>query len=230
MDHNEALRLQAAEKYVMGELPAAVRDEYEDHYFECSECAADLESTFAFVETSKAVFRQEPQQALVPSTPEARRSWFKWLKPLVAVPSFAVVLVAFSYQTFVAVPYWKARSVESASPRVLPMFSLIAAGSRGAGFLSFEVRRGEPFGLYVDVPVDEAYKNYVLRLKDPAGQSKELRVLSSAEAKKTQVIAVDPANRPGAYEIEVAGLSAAEAGSTRGVRLATLNFVVSFGK
>jgi len=34
MDHSEALRQQAAEKYVLGELPPPLRDEFEAHYFE----------------------------------------------------------------------------------------------------------------------------------------------------------------------------------------------------
>jgi hypothetical protein len=35
MDHLEAKRIQAAEKYVLGELTPALRDEYEEHYFDC---------------------------------------------------------------------------------------------------------------------------------------------------------------------------------------------------
>jgi len=32
MDHNDAVRLQAAEKYVLGEFPPDLRDEYEEHF------------------------------------------------------------------------------------------------------------------------------------------------------------------------------------------------------
>src|SRR6266404_2189817 len=38
MDHKEAVRLQAAEKYVLGEFPPNLRDEYEEHFFDCAEC------------------------------------------------------------------------------------------------------------------------------------------------------------------------------------------------
>ncbi len=38
MNHSEALQLQAAEKYILGELAPELRDEYEEHYFECEEC------------------------------------------------------------------------------------------------------------------------------------------------------------------------------------------------
>jgi anti-sigma factor RsiW len=53
MDHREAIRLQAAERYVLGELTKDLRDEYEEHYFDCAECAADVKATAAFVDNLK---------------------------------------------------------------------------------------------------------------------------------------------------------------------------------
>ncbi|PYU53470.1 MAG: hypothetical protein DMG48_01380 [Acidobacteria bacterium] len=47
MDHNEALRLHAVEKYVLGELPPSLRDEFEQHFFECQECALDVRAAAA---------------------------------------------------------------------------------------------------------------------------------------------------------------------------------------
>ena len=52
MDHNEALRRHAVEKYVLGELPPSLRDEFEEHLFECQECAQDVKAAAEFVETS----------------------------------------------------------------------------------------------------------------------------------------------------------------------------------
>ncbi len=44
MDHNEAIQLQAAVKYVLGELSPVQRDDYEEHYFDCAECAIDIKA------------------------------------------------------------------------------------------------------------------------------------------------------------------------------------------
>jgi len=52
MDHNEALRLHAVEKYALGELPPSLRNEFEEHYFECEECAEDVKAAAEFVERS----------------------------------------------------------------------------------------------------------------------------------------------------------------------------------
>jgi len=57
MDHNEALQLQAAEKYVLGELPPPLRDEFEEHFFECQECAQDVIAAAEFVDNVRAVLR-----------------------------------------------------------------------------------------------------------------------------------------------------------------------------
>ena len=57
MDHNEALQLQAAEKYVLGELSPPLRDEFEEHFFECQECALDVKAAAGFVDNARAVWR-----------------------------------------------------------------------------------------------------------------------------------------------------------------------------
>jgi len=49
MDHKEAVRLQAAEKYVLGELAEELCKAYEEHYFDCQECATEVIATAAFV-------------------------------------------------------------------------------------------------------------------------------------------------------------------------------------
>jgi len=57
MDHNEALRLHAVEKYALGELPPSLRNEFEEHYFECEECAEDVRAAAEFVDNVRAVLR-----------------------------------------------------------------------------------------------------------------------------------------------------------------------------
>src|SRR5437899_1549015 len=44
MDHNEALQLQAAGKYVLGKLSPPLRDEFEEHFFDCQECARHVQA------------------------------------------------------------------------------------------------------------------------------------------------------------------------------------------
>jgi len=61
MDHEEAVQLGAAEKCVLGELAEELREAYEEHYFDCQECATDVIATAAFVDGACDIFKKERQ-------------------------------------------------------------------------------------------------------------------------------------------------------------------------
>ncbi|HEY7291962.1 MAG TPA: zf-HC2 domain-containing protein [Vicinamibacterales bacterium] len=42
MEHQEAVRTLASERYLLGEMTEAERDSFEEHYFSCAECADDV--------------------------------------------------------------------------------------------------------------------------------------------------------------------------------------------
>jgi hypothetical protein len=42
MGHDEAVRILATEKYLLGELSPELRDQFEEHLFDCQRCAFDL--------------------------------------------------------------------------------------------------------------------------------------------------------------------------------------------
>src|SRR5262245_34782671 len=119
MDHNSAVKLEACEKYVLGELSPELREAYEEHYFSCAECAAQLRSTVELVAASRQVFADPPVLADKADVSPERSGWFAWLRPAVAVPAFAALLLLIGYQNFFTIPRLK----DSAAPRVLPMFS-----------------------------------------------------------------------------------------------------------
>ncbi len=64
MDHGEAIRLGSTKKYVLGELPQSLCDEFEEHYFECQECALDLKAAAAFVDNAREVLREDVAKAV----------------------------------------------------------------------------------------------------------------------------------------------------------------------
>ena len=226
MDHNEAVRQQVAVKYVLGELPQAERDSFEEHYFDCTECALDMQAAAVFAENARNLLRQEARGADVRAAAPAGSRWFAWFKPVVAVPAFAVLLLFVAYQNVVTIP----RARQEAASRVLPMYSLIAANTRGSDSLAFKVRPGERFGLYVDVPADPACRAYLLRLVDPTGHSVLLRSLSYEEAQKTQVVEVNPGEWSGSYQVVVSGLPSLESDPAKATILATMKFIIEFNR
>jgi spermidine synthase len=50
MSHDEAVRILAAERYLLMEFDERVREAFEEHFFACSDCAADLRIGVAFLD------------------------------------------------------------------------------------------------------------------------------------------------------------------------------------
>src|SRR5437660_2218684 len=131
MDHSDAIQLQAAVKYVLGELSQVQRDEYEEHYFDCAECAVDIKALATFADTAREVLRQEKANQLAKEALPARGGWLRWLQPVVAVPAFAALLLIIAYQNTVTIP--QARNTSSrAVPEVYGQsFLLRPSDTRG---------------------------------------------------------------------------------------------------
>jgi anti-sigma factor RsiW len=58
MNHWEATKNLVVERYILGELDEAQRDEFESHFFDCQECAEDLKAGAILVTALKVVFRE----------------------------------------------------------------------------------------------------------------------------------------------------------------------------
>jgi len=211
MDHTEAVKLQAVEKYILGELTPPLRDEFEAHYFDCMECSLNLRSGVAFAAASRQYFAEAAAHAVVVPTP--RRDWFAWLKPLVAVPVFAALLLIIGYQNLVTIPHLKQAGTAVAA--VNPWFSLRASNVRGTGE-KLKIRPGQAFSLFVDVTeVSKAPdSNFLLQLKDSSGKIMGTSSVSAAEARKPVSLYVPAGAHEGEYDIvifEQAGSSIREA-------------------
>src|SRR5438094_2310870 len=59
MDHDTATRMNAPERYFLGELSGEDRDAFEEHFFSCLECTEDVRALTVFAANAKAVLRRE---------------------------------------------------------------------------------------------------------------------------------------------------------------------------
>jgi len=50
MDHTAVVRDKMTERYLLNELDSDLRDQFEEHYFDCQECALDVSAGAQFVE------------------------------------------------------------------------------------------------------------------------------------------------------------------------------------
>src|SRR5580700_639342 len=98
MDHDAVVRQKMTERYLLNELDPEARDEFEEHYFDCAECAADVHAGAVFVEQSKVVLGSEASKSVLSERPAAfparvsavtpaSSGWFAWLRPVFAVPA-----------------------------------------------------------------------------------------------------------------------------------------------
>jgi len=83
MEHDEAIRSHAAERYVAHELSPAEQEAFEEHFFDCQECADDVRFELTFTASVRAVSRElqaEPQPAPAPSSASLWEKWRDWLR------------------------------------------------------------------------------------------------------------------------------------------------------
>ena len=207
MDHSEALKLQAAEKYVLGELSPVLRDEYEEHYFDCQECAADLKAAAAFADASRVQFRSEPREVFQDQEP-APQPWFAWLRPVVLVPAVAVLAAALAYQSFVTIPHLQHGSAAPGAGSA-SFISLIEANSRGDAAKSFAIEQNQPVILEVDIPPSQDFSSYLCQIQDAAGHVAYQSQVSAAAAKQSVHLIVPAGTlQPQTYTLRILGQKA----------------------
>lgn len=237
MNHDEALRLQAAEKYLLNEFTPQQRDEYEEHYFDCNECAEDVKATAVFLESARQLIREgilEPQMArqhaAVPAVAAASRGFFAWLRPALAIPVFAALLLFIGYQNGVTIPRLKNTQSTGLAPEIQKYVSLPALGSRGdeSASLSVKVRPHQGFVLEGDMP-GNSDTGYLCQIQDASGRVLYALPVSSEEAKNTvQISFPGGALAPGGYKLVILkGQDSSRASETAG-NASSVRFTVEF--
>jgi putative zinc finger protein len=206
MDHQEAIRLTATERYLMDELPPELRDQFEEHFFDCPECALDVRAASQFIEKSKDILAEEVQTAVVatPMSVRAPSGWLAWLRPAMLVPVLALLLLVIAYQNFVTYPEMR---LAANHPEVLP-WATINTRTRGGSATKIDIRRGSGFVLMVNIPPDAQFSSYVAELYDPAGNKEwSLKILTTPE-EDTYIVRIPPANRDsGTYALTLHGVT-----------------------
>ncbi len=207
MDHTEVVRDKMTEKYLLNELDPAMRDQFEEHYFDCTECARDISAGAQFVQHTKAVLAENPEPERIPASRRpASRGWLSWLRPAFAAPALALLLAIVGYQNLVTYP--KLQS-ELNQPRILPAVS-VNLGTWGAGGTPTAVPEGKGLLLFVRIPPDAAYARYTADLYAPGGKLEGSFSVAPAAGQDQWPVALPAAPRqPGTYTMAVHGITAA---------------------
>lgn len=213
MDHSESIRLMATEKYLLGELTPELQEQFEEHFFECQECALDVRAGAALVEHSKVVLSQPVvvSPARIPVSATANR--FNWFRPALIIPVLAALLIVVAYQNLVTYPQLKQLA---SSPQILPWAS-INVSTRGTNTIQISPHAGEGFHLLVNIPPDSHYTSYAFDLSSPSGRLEWSRTIPATSSEEARSIYVPGANQEqGIYKLAVHGNTASGESSDLG--------------
>jgi len=173
MDHAQAALESAVERYLLGELKDPERGAFEEHFFECAECAEEVRLGTRFQANARAALRETGWPAAVPAAGAWQRWWgalgsalgARKLLPAAAMAGCAALALA-GYQSFVLIPQLRHGTAGGAVFAVVPAAPV--SGVRAAVDLTFSLEKG-PFSLFVPHEWDESYGNYRCELERRPG-------------------------------------------------------------
>lgn len=210
MEHSEAVQEMATERYLLDELNPELREAFEEHLFDCPECALDLRAGAVFLDEAKV---QLPQivaaKTPAPAKPESKRPrWFFWASPAFAMPVFAALLAVIAYENFSLIPALRTATTE---PRLAPWAS-VHAGTRGANPTEVRADRKQGATILIDLPQQPVYTSYTVDLYDPQGkhfwsQAVPGSFQDGSGGKTLSLVIPGPGLQQGSYTLNLSGIS-----------------------
>jgi hypothetical protein len=215
MNHNEAVEQMTVERYVLSELDADAREDFEEHLFTCPDCALDSRVATMFIEEATSQLGE-----IAFSQPEVKTAkrdkglagWCSWLRPAFAVPVFAALVAVIGYQNLVTLPVLRKAASE---PAVIPDAPLSGA-TRGVMGATIVAERGRGIAVPVDIPLDPglgAFVSYSFELYNPQGKLAWSGTIPAPAQKSTgdfEISLVMPGGmlKDGIYSVSIAGVGA----------------------
>jgi hypothetical protein len=187
MNHQEALREMAVERYLLGELSGASLDSFEEHLFECPECAIDLKNGRTFIDAARTELGV-PRNVTAPHLKSARR-WTSWfISPWILAPALAACLLLLAFQTFLLQPRMKLEVARAQTPTVLSPLVLANAGARGDSIPAIVAPEHGFFVISLDVPTTGGFSSYRCSLFAPDGSLLWQTTVSPEQARDALLI------------------------------------------
>lgn len=211
MEHAQAISTNASERYLLGELTASEADAFEEHYFDCVQCADDVRAGSTFLDGGRRLVRESetPLAPVVAIEEHPRRRWGWMQTAIAAMVLFPLVLVPLL--------------VRDAAPAAVVALGgdpiVLAADTRAAG--DSVVVTGEA-PIVFEIP-DSSHARYEVRVLGPDGKTLDTREYTRAEVERSDWLSLTVHGGPaGEYQLVISG--GAPGGSLR--ELARRRFTV----
>ena len=208
MNHQDALKEMAVERYLLGELRDASLENFEEHLFECPECAEDVRAGVTFIDAARTELRA-PRRVAVPQV-ETPRRWTSWFtSPWILAPALAACLLVLGFQTFVLQPRMKLELAQAQVPAVLNPLVLANAGARGDSIPEIVAIAHRSFVISLDVPTTGGFSSYLCSLFAPDGALVWQTTISPEQARDALLVSIpSDKTKEGLNTFLIQGLSA----------------------
>lgn len=214
MEHTEAVQQMTAERYLLDELTPEEREAFEQHVFDCPECALDLRAGSAFITEAKAQLPEIASQSstpapTTPTRPAAKKNrWSFWWQPAFAVPAFAVMLAVIAFQNVSTIPSLRRAASE---PRILES-TAIHLGTRSSAHTTVPADHTEGLALSIELPQSSAYSSFVFDLYDPKGKQVWTRTVARSNPDTgddgiVSLVIPGPGLVQGSYTLSISGIT-----------------------
>ncbi len=202
MDHETAIRIQAAERYVLEEFSPEERTEFEEHYFECRECAEEARSASIFAANATQALREGRAREVEKLTRPAGRPgrWFWW--PLFASAALNLALLA----GFGLERLHPSAGLAGIEPQFYRSFGVPPA-ARGAQPAIAVPAGAQFFGARFDLPPSPRFESYRYQILDAKGATRSSRSLAAPGGDDTELELLVPVAslEPGDYVLVLHG-------------------------
>jgi Putative zinc-finger len=192
MNHSEVVGHKLVEKYVLGELSSDDREQFEEHYFDCPECASDIKALARIRAASRLILKEDAAAEVSSRERRPDRGWFAWLRPALAVPAIAALAVVVIFQATVTIPGLKRLGATGATVQVYESSYRLQGTTRSGNTSRVIVGSNESFGLDFDFTPSGSFEHYQASLLGPAGKP-ILTFLLNADAANKELHLVVPA-------------------------------------
>ena len=206
MTHEEAADGRAAEKYVLSELSPEERADFEQHFFDCSECAESVRLGEILAANAREVFLQQADSQAAPRPAGAIESggFAKWLWPAFVFALALVVLLTIANGVLLN------RLSRLGAPQSYPAFFLRGT-ARGDEQVLTIPRTARFVGVSVDVPPGRRFLLYRCSLADASGRQRLSADLTAPADSQAALNLLIPTSDlvPGRYDLVLGGIDGA---------------------
>ena len=160
MDHQDAIRTHAAERYLLNEMSEAEQHEFESHYFDCVPCATDVREGALMADVVKTSSQAAAVLPFVAPAARPPRPASQWL----SIAAAGLLAVVAGYQALVVIPGLRESSgAQALTPVVL------RSVSRGDVPVVPRPAPNALVSLAMDVNIDPMPADLVFTLKSSEG-------------------------------------------------------------